>query len=195
VGDAFAYFVNSGGISPFKNSVLELPHTGGLRETGMSFESWLKSRFERERKKIKKREWEEILAGPDPFSEEEERIVGARTLFNVKLSGSDEKNNVVLEIYNGSELTLKYLTVFLKGSYPRELESKCPVYVGDIAPGHVKCVPVNFYKDMVDAAFVVITEGYQPGPEDRYIFFELIGPEFFRKFLAEGKRLGSERIE
>jgi hypothetical protein len=195
VGDTFAYFVIERGAGRFDDIVLEHSSTGGIRTTGRTFSSWLMWRFKRERKGIKKAEWDEILRGPAPFTAEEEQIVRARSQFRVRKVGSDEKNNVILEVHNGSERTLQYLTVFLKGASPNDFGGRSPVYVGNIPPGVTKTLPVAFYKDFVYADSVVVRQGYPPGPEDRYIFYELTGPKWFRNAIAAGRKLASQKTD
>src|SRR5690242_16215050 len=86
----------------------------GFRRVGDAFDSWLQHCAERTRENYKKSEWQKILRGPDPFTEEELRIVEARRLFRWRVVGFSDSGDIRFEVTNGSHIRLPYLSVGIR---------------------------------------------------------------------------------
>jgi hypothetical protein len=165
--------------------VYETRGVSGLFVTAASFEEWLAGASRRAKKRYRRREWQEIVAGPAPFTREEEEIVAARRMFEWKLLGVTTGGKVTLEITNHSSRTLPRLSLGIRG--PR-LHGRSYVLVADILPGMTKIVGHQGYTCLKEPEKQVPYALPDPEPEDReyYREFRSLEAEAAAK-LASGK--------
>lgn len=122
-----------------------------FRKTADSFEEWLAAKCKAARKRFKKAEWEAIEIGPPPFNQEELAIVEARKLFQWRVVGIAPNEDLRFEIYNGSNITLPYLSVGIRGKLrppnTGPLHGGAFLPVASILPGQTKIVEFACYKN------------------------------------------------
>jgi len=148
------------------------PSGGYALEVAKRFDEWLKLRCGHARKKYLKRRWKAILAGPAPFTPEEQAIVEARKKFRWKLLGIAKNGNLRFKIHNGSDIVIPYFSLRLDhrdGSTVGGLMFK----VIDLDPGETQVSERDCYKNWY-APTDIIPADYPPlGPEDRDRYWEL----------------------
>jgi hypothetical protein len=168
---SLAYFEIDRLVKTGNSPVFEWSKGGGMRETGLDFEPWLSVKWARARKRFRAPAWNSIVQGPEPFSAEELAIVSARDKFRWRKVGVLPTGNVEVEVFNGSERELQYLSVGVRGpmrNRPDEILTggvSLPVY--GILPGQISRVSINCYRDVVDPWRVELFEKPGLGPEDR----------------------------
>ena len=143
----------------------------GLRPAGEEFHSWLRVRAQRTRNKYSKREWEKILRGPEPFTEEEQRIVEARRLFRWRVVGFSDSGDLQFEVMNGSSIRLPYLSIGIR-SKDGSLGGGVWLPISDIAPGDTAIIEKDAYKDLLEPSNVEVYAKRDPDPEDRERYWE-----------------------
>lgn len=141
----------------------------GFRRVGDAFDSWLQLCADRTREKFKKPEWEKILRGPDPFTQEERSIVEARRLFRWRVVGFSESGNVRFEVTNGSRIRLPYLSVGIRAK-DGSLDGGMWLPVATIAPGQTAIVEKDAYQDLLEPSNVEVYS--KPDPEERERYWE-----------------------
>lgn len=146
----------------------------GLRQTAESFEKWLKKRCSDARRKYGARRWQEIVQGPEPFSQEEMRVLEARRKFQWEVAGITSNGDLRFKVTNGSELSLPYLSVGIR-SPAGDFEGRVFVPITHVAPGATTVVEVDAYKKNVDPSEVQVFPLPDPEPEDRDRYWEFRG--------------------
>jgi len=141
---------------------------GYLRRTANGFEQWLEDCRRRARKKYSKRRWREILCGPEPFSEEESRIVQARRQYRWRRVGVADDGDVEFEVHNESDVTLPYLSIGIRGA----INGGAWLPVGHIRPGETRIVLKDCYKDVASPDEIEPFDLPDPIPEDRDRYWE-----------------------
>ena len=150
-------------------------HTG-LRKVSDGFEAWLRAKCITSRKQYKKKEWDSIVAGPLPFNEREKGIVEARKKFTCNIVGVNSNKLVQLEVFNGSNIVIPYLSIEIKGKYRYPNSGlfigggRLPV--GTIKPNQRDIISYNCFNEYVDPEDVQVTVKPTPGPEDREQYYE-----------------------
>ena len=164
--------LSSGGEAP----VFEWRHARGIRRFADSFEEWLKIKCDFARRQFKKREWKAIEQGPPPFNAQELAIVNARNRFRWRVIGIAADENLCFEIHNGSEITLPYLSVGIRGRLrpPKSgpLNGGAFLPIGSILPGETKIVEFDCYKKFIAPDETEAFALPDPGPEDRDRYWE-----------------------
>lgn len=168
----FSYFKESQldfGVGP---PVFE-GRNGELVQVADGFEQWLIKRCKTARAKYKKREWSEILAGPQPFTDKELAILRARSLFTCRAVGRNPAGGLQFEVHNGSMQVLPFLSVGVEWERDAErFRGGVWLPVAHILPGQTAIVEHDAYNKMVDANNVDVFVLPNPEPEDRERYWE-----------------------
>jgi len=147
-----------------------------LRKTADGFEQWVEAKCTAARSLFKKKQWEAIEKGPLPFSEQEKAVVEARKKFGWKVVGVAYDGELRFEVYNGSTMTLPYLSVGVRGELrpPKSgpLNGGVWLPVSSVLPGETRIVEKDCYKDLVDPNDIEVFEQPEPEPEDRDCYWE-----------------------
>lgn len=137
-----------------------------------SFESWLDRSCAAARAKIRASDWQQIIAGPEPFSPREQQIVDARQQFEWRVLDVNAAGEHGIEIINRSTLVLPVLTLGVR-SRDRRLNGAVWIDVSGIAPGERAIIRRSLYRGLVESSELEVFEFEQPQPEDRESFREL----------------------
>lgn len=139
-----------------------------------SFAQWLTNAWERSRRQYTQREWSRVLAGPVPFTEEEQKIVARRRGFSWRQL-SPESGHIVIEFTNRSDGQLSRYTIGVKDTYGTRMTGALFVDVSRIAPGttSVVRVPLGGYSQLLTPEISVLFDKGEPMPESRGDFCEL----------------------
>jgi len=135
------------------------------------FEAWLTKRCKAARGKYKKRQWAAIVAGPPPFTPEEQRIVEARRQFACRAVGVTRDGAFLFEVTNGSRMILPFLSVGLR-SKDNSLKGGIWLGVSHVCPGRTAIVEHEVYTGMSDPSAVQVFVLPDPEPEDRAGYWE-----------------------
>jgi hypothetical protein len=168
-GDESCYFVKR--TERYDEGVYTLTSKGVEKLRNPDFHSWLDEACKSARRYYSQREWSKILRGPRPFSARELEIVEARRKFRI-VSFAFDGAEWVIEVYNGSGLTLPYLSIGLRSKDGRCISGMW-LDTSRIGPGHTGVIrrgPVPIY-GFRDEDFVYF-EKPDPGPEDRHRYWE-----------------------
>lgn len=173
---SLAYFKESLLSASEESPVFEWLHKQGIRQTANRFEDWLKTKCDSARRRYKKKEWEAIERGPPPFTVHEHAIVEARKQFQWRVVGVAPNEDLLIEVHNGSTMTLPYLSVGLRGKLrpPNSGTSASGAFlpVASILPGESKVIEFDCYKNFVAPEDTEVFELPPPGPEDREQYWE-----------------------
>jgi hypothetical protein len=135
-----------------------------------SFEEWLLEACARVRRSYGKQKWAEILAGPKPFTPEEEQIVEARRLMHWKVLGIDPQGNHMFEVTNTGKRTLPVLTL---GVRSKRLKGAVRLNTSQVGPGQTGVLHAGCYKELVSPKDVEVFALPDPQPESRGEYWEL----------------------
>jgi hypothetical protein len=141
-----------------------------LSKVANSFAAWIFESCVKARSLYKKREWQEILEGPSPFTSEELRIVEERRKFDWKIIGYDE-NDVVFCVKNKSSLSLPFLTLGVAAK-DKSFEGAVRLETSSISPGHEQLIRRAVYKELMSPDKLDIYSLPDPIPEDRKRYWE-----------------------
>ncbi len=169
-GDVYVYF-RVDDLLPGEDSPIYEGGRNGFRRVGDNFHSWLEVRAHRMRKKYSKRDWIKILRGPDPFTEEELRIVEARRLFMWRVIGFGEAGDLQFEVENGSSMRLPYLSIGIRAK-DGSLLGGLWLPVSHIAPGETAIVEKHAYERQLEPSNVEAFVKPDPAPEERERYWE-----------------------
>lgn len=142
----------------------------GLHLAYSGFEEWLLENCKIARRQFKKKRWAEILVGPKPFSAEELRVIEARRLFKWRVVGIADDKDLLLEITNGSDIVLPYLTIHVKGKTIGRGGLFVPV--STVLPGHKQVIKKSCYKECEPPDQVELFQDGDPLPENRDGYWE-----------------------
>ena len=146
-------------------------HGGRWVQVADSFEAWLTKRCRAARKTYSKAEWAKVVAGPPPFSPEEHRIVEARRRFTWRLKGVTPHQSLLIEVTNGSEMVLPYLSIGVRWK-DNSLEGGIWLPVSHVHPGQTAVVEHKGYSSEADPKEVEVFSLPDPEPEDRGRYWE-----------------------
>jgi hypothetical protein len=146
----------------------------GWRRSAEGFEEWMIKKCQAARKRFKKKEWDAILEGPAPFTEQEKAIVEARKHFIWRAVGVADNGDLQFEVHNGSRLILPYLTIGIRHKDGEAFGGvKLPVL--NIRPGHTATIEVDCYKKTHDPHKVEAFQEPDPEPALRDLYWEFKG--------------------
>lgn len=164
------------GLAYFKEALLEknsespvVEWTGqqfGLRQTANSFEEWLKKKYDAAKKQFTKNRWNEIVAGPKPFTSLENEIVKARRQYHWRVIGISKNGDLQFEVSNKSKMTLPFLSIGIRGIHG-SVDGGIWLPVSNVAPGETRVIEKGCYKDLIEPQYVEAYELPDPEPEDR----------------------------
>jgi len=146
---------------------------GKLVQVADGFEEWLTKRCKAARRTYNKQRWAAIVAGPPPFTPEEQRIVEARRRFTWRVVGISPGRNFLIEVHNGSEMVLPFLSIGVRwqGAGGR-LQGGIWLPVSHVRPGQTAVIEREVYKQMADPSGVELFPEPEPEPEDRERYWE-----------------------
>lgn len=167
----------------FKDSLLrrgeETPvFEGGedrMHQVADGFQAWLTKRANLARRQYTKRQWAEIVAGPPPFTPEQQRIVEARRKFRWRVVAISNSGDIQFEVHNGSDVILPFLTIGIRGKQRNSnaiLNGGIWLPVGSVLPGQTAVIEKECYKKLLDPRDVVAYDEPDPEPEDRDRYWE-----------------------
>lgn len=166
-----AYFKESLLVPGEESPVFEWRGHNNLHRTADGFEQWLTSKCNAARKSFKKKRWQQIEAGPPPFSDEEQNIVKARRKYQWRVVGIAPNGDIQYEVHNGSDIVLPYLSI---GIRKKNGKPKGGVWlpVASVMPGQTKVIEKDSYKESLTPDDVEAFEKPDPEPEDRDRYWE-----------------------
>jgi hypothetical protein len=171
-----AYFKCALLLDGQETPVFEWRDERGLDQVADDFGSWLCVRCEAARAAFSNAEWRGILAGPAPFTLHELRIVEARRKFQWRVAGIAANGDLRFEVYNGSNMTLPYLSIGVRGRLrpPKSgpLNGGVWLPVSTIHPGESRFIEKDCYKDVVDPLDIEVFAKPDPQPESRDRYWE-----------------------
>jgi len=169
---SLAYFKESLLVAGQESPVFEWSGPdGGLRQSAAGFEEWLAKKCKAARKQFGREEWSSILKGPKPFTEEELAVVEARKRFRWQIVGVAENDDMQFEVHNGSDRTLPYLTIGVRGKHG-QVQGGVWLPVSHIGPGQSAVVEKDCYKRHLAPEDVEAFNEPDPEPEDRDRYWE-----------------------
>lgn len=140
-------------------------------EVAGDFEEWLTLRSDQAREAYGREKWEEILRGPDPFTQEELELVEARSRILWRVVGIDSDGNQIFEVTNAGNRTLPAFTVGVH-TRDRRLNGAVRLKIGHIQPGQSALVHAGCYKQLVRPSEIEVFQLPDPEPEDRGFYWE-----------------------
>ena len=147
---------------------------GGLFRAGESFEAWLRNRATGIRKKLGKRRWAAIVAGPPPFSTEEATLVETRRRFHWTNLGPTPSGDMRIELRNESDGRLPYFSLGVRNRQGT-IDGGLFIPTSDLAPSESRIFERDCYKSLIPREDVVLYALPDPDPEDRESYWEFRG--------------------
>lgn len=143
------------------------------RRRADSFMDWLTRAWERCRRRYTKKAWAKVIAGPDPFTPEEQRIVEIRHGFSWRQL-PPQNGMVAIEFTNASDGHLSRYSIGVKDKYGIRMVGGFFVDIAHVAPGTtaVVHVPLGGYSNLLTAEISVLFDKGEPKPESRGDFWE-----------------------
>jgi hypothetical protein len=143
------------------------------RRRADSFMDWLTRAWERSRRRYSKRAWARVLAGPEPFTPEEQRIVEIRRGFSWRQL-PPQNGMVAIEFTNASDGCLSRYTIGVKDRYGSWMVGAFWIDVAHVAPGTtaVAHVPLGGYSHLLSPEMSILFDTGEPMPESRGDFCE-----------------------
>lgn len=177
---ASAAFFNEQICHPSGESpVFEWTKERGLHNSAAGFEEWLKRNADLARSNFSRKRWMEIVKGPRPFSSRELKLVEARRQFRCKAVGVAANGDMLIEVQNGSEMILPYLSL---GVRTPKFNGGVWIETAEVIPGSTRIIAKDCYKDIVAPHDVELFVEPDPDPEDRDRYWE------FRNSASDGAK-------
>jgi hypothetical protein len=136
-----------------------------------SFDQWLTKSCAKIKDSYTKKQWEEIVRGPTPFTAKEIEIIKARCSIYWAVRGIDPERNHVFEVSNQGSHILSVLTVGVR-SKDRRLNGAIRLGIAHIGPGQKGTVCADCYKNLAKPQDIEIFDLPDPQPEDRGFYRE-----------------------
>ena len=136
-----------------------------------NFEEWLTASCARARNSFGKRQWNEILHGPRPFTPEEQVLLATRRQIQWRVLGIDGNGDHIFEVTNAATRALPVLTVGIR-SKDRRLNGAIPLDIGHIGPGETGVLHRDCYKAQKPPSEIEAFPLPDPQPEDRDYYWE-----------------------
>jgi hypothetical protein len=148
----------------------------GLKRLNQTFSEWMCAQYHKHRAKYGVRRWKYLMAGPKPFTPEEEAIVANRLQWSVRILADQTAapfGRILAEVTNGSQHHLDWLTTTTVE--PKEWLGDNWFDVKDIAPGQTAVRSVWSNEGKIRADELILKLKPINGPEDRRYARELEG--------------------
>lgn len=173
--DAEACFICSRLMSDQESPVYEWTEEG-LEEVADNFEEWLTSRCTEARESYDNQEWENILGGSKPFTDQEKAIIKAREQFQWQVVEFNENRSIKVLVRNNSDLVLPYLTIGMRtrktGQASQVWESGIHLDVSNIQPGQESVVEHSIHQSVFTPDNTEFFDQVNLIPEDRQQYWE-----------------------
>jgi hypothetical protein len=167
--DDASVYIKPGSHSP------ELPvfefDTHSEEKVADDFAEWLMASCAHARNSYGKKQWAEILRGPEPFTVEEEEMLEARRRIKWRVLGIDPVGKLIFEVTNIGSSTLPVLTVGVRSKDER-LNGAIRLKIGHVGPGQTDVLHVDCYKDLRSPQEIEAFALPDPRPEDREYYAE-----------------------
>jgi len=147
---------------------------GPARKVAEGFDEWLEASCEVARDKYSPEQWEQVLNGPRPFSDDEERIIATRKRFEWQVLEVDESGDRIIAVRNCGYCSLPALTVGVRSNDGR-LNGAVQLSVGHVMPGEGAILHAPCYKDLFLPRETELFSLPDPQPEDRAYYAEFSG--------------------
>jgi hypothetical protein len=148
----------------------------GLKRLNQTFSEWMCAQYHKHRANYGVRRWKYLMAGPKPFTPEEEVILANRLQWSVRILADQTAapfGRILVEVTNGSQHHLDWLTTtFVE---PKEWAGANWYDVKDIAPGQTAVRSVWSNEGKIRAEELILKLMPVNGPEDRRYVRELEG--------------------
>jgi hypothetical protein len=141
------------------------------RKTADGFEEWLHAKCRMARKRFKKGQWQAVVEGPAPFTEQEAAIARARKKFTWRVVGIASDGELEFEVHNASELRLPYLSVGIRYKNGEDFGG-VSIPVSHVAPGQTVMVKLDCYKATHDPSTIEAFELPDAEPALRDLYWE-----------------------
>jgi hypothetical protein len=161
-----------GAEPPLYDIALGIASTSPRRRAD-SFMDWLMRAWERCRRRYTKKVWAKVIAGPDPFTPAEQRIVDIRRGFSWRQL-PPHNGMVSIEFTNASDGSLSRYSIGVKDKYGLRMVGAFFVDVAHVAPSTTAIVhvPLGGYSHLLSAEISVLFDKGEPKPESRGDFRE-----------------------
>jgi hypothetical protein len=136
-----------------------------------NFEEWLLKRYKAVRRTYGKQKWAEIVAGPAPFTPDEQRIVEARRRFTWRVLRTTPRHTFLFEVHNGSDMVLPCLSIGVRRKDGSPFGG-IRLSVAHIHPGQTAVVEHDVYSKWLAPSEVELVPEPDPEPEDRECYWE-----------------------
>lgn len=142
------------------------------RRRADSFLDWLTRAWERCRRRYTKKAWARVMAGPEPFTPEEQRIVDIRRGFSWRQL-PPQNGSIAIEFTNASGGYLPRYSIGIKDKDRFGMVGGFAPEVAHIGPGMtaVVHVPLGGYSHLLTAENAVLFDKGEPKPESRGDFW------------------------
>jgi hypothetical protein len=143
------------------------------RRRADSFMGWLTRAWERGRRRYNRKAWASVIAGPMPFTPDENRIVAIRRAFSWRQLPA-YNGMVSIEFTNSSDGRLSRYSIGVRDKYGLRMVGGFWVDVAHVAPGttEVVHVPLGGYSHLLTAENSLLFDKGDPRPESRGDFWE-----------------------
>jgi hypothetical protein len=155
---------------------LFVSHGSALKRLNQTFAQWLCAQYRIHRNRYRVRRWKYLMAGPKPFTPEEEAIVANRLQWSVRILADQTAapfDRILVEVTNGSQHHLDWLTTTTVE--PKEWLGDNWFDVKDIAPGQTAVRSKWSNEGKIRAEELILKLKPINGPEDRRYARELEG--------------------
>jgi hypothetical protein len=146
------------------------------KPTGKSIDQWLFDSHEKLKNRIGRKSWRLIVQGPQPFSDDEAKVVDARTHISWKVDGFTEEGFVRFWVENRSDLVLQCFMIGVEDIKKSKLSSAVPLPVKHILPGRAGIAIADCYSKQIRPEELRFFDLPTPTPETRLQYWELGTP-------------------
>lgn len=143
-----------------------------IEPTYLSFDRWLFKNANEIKANISEGEWELLVKGPPPFTQDELRIVEERKKFAYSLIGFTDSGDAKILIKNQSQISLPYLSVGVKWKGTNQPAQTIWLPIHDLEPGDSRIILHDAYKKFIPREGVELVDLPDPEPEDMDIYWE-----------------------
>jgi len=148
--------------------------SGKFSKVSASFDAWLHATSSHFGSRVSEDDWKREVNLGVPFSLEELKLVEARERFSWSYEGVAQNGDLRLKVFNGSQISLPFLSLGVRGRSSRGTELRGYTYlnVEGISPGNSATLLKSVYKGLIAPDAISVYSLPAPAPEDREIYWE-----------------------